>query len=163
MKQSMIDETKIVQCIDGAGKLAGGKLKIAILGATGMVGQQFIRMLKRHPWFEVVAVAASANSAGKSYAEAVSGRWAMEFPVPEEIARLGVRDVQEIDEIARHVCEQHQQEPPHLGLEVQAGLVLDVDPDQVERDAEYEQHDRRDVLEDHEQQHGGHPTAGVAT
>src|SRR5215210_376248 len=99
----MIEETNIVQSGDGGRELIGGKLKVAILGATGMVGQQFIRMLKRHPWFEVVAVAASANSAGKSYAEAVSGRWAMEFPVPEEIARLGVRDVQEIDEIARHV------------------------------------------------------------
>jgi aspartate-semialdehyde dehydrogenase len=99
----MMEETKIVQCGDSGRELVGGKLKVAILGATGMVGQQFIRMLKRHPWFEVVAVAASANSAGKSYAEAIKGRWAMEFPLPEEIARLRVQDAQEIDEIARRV------------------------------------------------------------
>src|SRR5918997_5261472 len=96
----MSEETKIVQLEDGGRTLAGGKLKVAILGATGMVGQQFIRMLKDHPWFEVIAVAASANSSGKPYAEAVRGRWAMEFPVPDHIARLTVRDAQAVDEIA---------------------------------------------------------------
>lgn len=80
--------------------LAGGKLKVAILGATGMVGQQLIRMLKAHPWLEVSTVAASASSAGKSYAEAVSDRWAMEFPIPPEIAPLIVKNVQQVEEIA---------------------------------------------------------------
>lgn len=87
----------------GVAALSGGKLKVAILGATGMVGQQLIRMLRRHPWLEVKAVAASANSAGKPYAEAVDGRWAMEFPIPSEIARLNVLDAQRVDELAPQV------------------------------------------------------------
>ena len=51
------------------------KLKVGILGATGMVGQRFISLLDDHPWFNVVAVAASPRSAGKKYSEAVEGRW----------------------------------------------------------------------------------------
>lgn len=92
--------------LSGAGREAlieGGRLKAAILGATGMVGQQFVRVLKDHPWFEVVAVAASGASAGKSYGEAVAGRWAMEFAVPERFAGLEVLDVQNVDEIASQV------------------------------------------------------------
>jgi aspartate-semialdehyde dehydrogenase len=89
--------------LEDAGDIKGGRLKVAILGATGMVGQHFIRMLKDHPWFEVAVVAASANSAGKTYAGAVNGRWAMEFPVPERIARLPVLDVKEVDKIAARV------------------------------------------------------------
>ena len=88
---------------DGPSTLNGAKLRVALLGATGMVGQQLIRMLRDHPWFEVAVVAASANSAGLSYSEAVSGRWAMDFPIPDEIASLQVQDVQNIDEIARLV------------------------------------------------------------
>ena len=53
------------------------KLRVGILGATGMVGQRFISLLENHPWFEVVVVAASARSAGKTYEEAVGGRWKM--------------------------------------------------------------------------------------
>jgi aspartate-semialdehyde dehydrogenase len=53
------------------------KMRVGILGATGMVGQRFVHLLGNHPWFEVVAVAASPRSAGKTYAEAVAGRWAM--------------------------------------------------------------------------------------
>jgi len=96
----MPEAVKIIQREDGVTALAGGKLKVALLGATGMVGQQLIRMLKDHPWLEVVAVAASANSAGKAYEEAVGDRWVMEFPVPAEIARLSVLNVQQVDEIA---------------------------------------------------------------
>jgi aspartate-semialdehyde dehydrogenase len=99
----MAEAVELIQHEDGASTLAGGKLKVAILGATGMVGQQLVRMLKNHPWLEVSVVAASASSAGKSYAEAVNGRWAMEFPLPEEIARLTVRDVQEVEEISARV------------------------------------------------------------
>ena len=51
-----------------------GKLKVGVVGATGMVGQRFVGLLAEHPWFEVVSVSASARSAGKSYAEAVKGR-----------------------------------------------------------------------------------------
>jgi aspartate-semialdehyde dehydrogenase len=99
----MAEAVEITQYVDGATALAGGKLKVAILGATGMVGQQLIRMLKNHPWLEVAVAAASASSAGKLYAEAVERRWAMDFPLPEEIARLEVWDVQEVEEIAARV------------------------------------------------------------
>ena len=51
------------------------KLRVGILGATGMVGQRFISLLENHPWFEVVTLAASPRSAGKTYEEAVGGRW----------------------------------------------------------------------------------------
>ena len=54
------------------------KLKAGILGATGMVGQRFVELLQNHPWFEVVCVVASPSSAGKTYAEAVKGRWKMQ-------------------------------------------------------------------------------------
>ena len=58
------------------------KLRVGILGATGMVGQRFISLLENHPWFEVVTVAASPRSAGKTYEEAVGGRWKMDTPMP---------------------------------------------------------------------------------
>ena len=63
------------------------KLKVGILGATGMVGQRFIALLENHPWFEVVTVAASPRSAGKTYEEAVGDRWKMESykGVPQEL------------------------------------------------------------------------------
>jgi aspartate-semialdehyde dehydrogenase len=84
---------------DGAG-LTGGALKVAVLGATGMVGQQLVRLLSAHPWFEIVAVAASANSTRKSYAEAVNGRWVMESGVPPDVATMKLRDVQSVNGIA---------------------------------------------------------------
>jgi len=64
------------------------RLSVGILGATGMVGQRFVSLLENHPWFEVRAVAASKNSAGKTYAEAVDGRWKYPSPIPS-----GVRDL----------------------------------------------------------------------
>lgn len=97
---------QVAELISGAGSQAaikGGRLKAAILGATGMVGQQFIRALRNHPWFEIAVVAASESSAGKTYAEAVRGRWAMDFAAPEEVARLSVLDAQAVDEIAARV------------------------------------------------------------
>src|SRR5688572_8566125 len=80
----------------GSAQLSGGKLKVAVLGATGMVGQQLIRLLAEHPWFEVAVVAASANSAGKPYAEAVRGRWTMESRIPSGIATMNVWNVQAV-------------------------------------------------------------------
>jgi aspartate-semialdehyde dehydrogenase len=65
------------------------KLRVGILAATGTVGQRFIQLLANHPWFEVSAVAASGNSAGKKYAEAT--RWMLETPMPEAIARMTVQ------------------------------------------------------------------------
>ena len=58
------------------------KLRVGILGGTGMVGQRFISLLENHPWFEVVAIAASPRSAGKTYEDAVGDRWKMTTPMP---------------------------------------------------------------------------------
>lgn len=72
------------------------KISVGILGATGMVGQNYISLLEGHPWFEVSYVAASARSAGKAYSEAVKGRWHMGGEVPGHIAGLLVRDANEV-------------------------------------------------------------------
>ena len=79
------------------------KLKVGILGATGMVGQRFIALLENHPWFEVVTVAASPRSAGKTYEEAVGGRWKMDTPMPEAVKKLIVHNVNEVEEVAATV------------------------------------------------------------
>lgn len=79
------------------------KLKVGILGATGMVGQRFISLLEDHPWFEVVTVAASPRSAGKTYEEAVGGRWKMTTPMPEAVKKLIVHNVNEVEAVASTV------------------------------------------------------------
>ena len=79
------------------------KLRVGILGATGMVGQRFISLLENHPWFEVVTVAASPRSAGKTYEEAVGGRWKMTNPMPEAVKNLIVHNVNEVEEVAKTV------------------------------------------------------------
>ena len=79
------------------------KLRVGILGATGMVGQRFISLLENHPWFEVVAVAASPRSAGKSYEEAVGDRWKMTTPMPEAVKKLVVLNVNEVEEVSSKV------------------------------------------------------------
>ncbi|WP_077610986.1 aspartate-semialdehyde dehydrogenase [Clostridium sp. Marseille-P2415] len=79
------------------------KLRVGVLGATGMVGQRFISLLENHPWYEVVIVAASPRSAGKTYEEAVGGRWKMTTPMPEAVKRLTVMNVNEVDEVAAGV------------------------------------------------------------
>ncbi len=76
------------------------KLRVGILGATGMVGQRFIALLENHPWFEVVVVAASARSAGRTYEEAVGGRWKMATPMPEAVKNLVVMNVDEVEKVA---------------------------------------------------------------
>lgn len=79
------------------------RMKVGILGATGMVGQRFIALLENHPWFEVTLVAASPRSAGKSYEEAVGGRWKMTTPMPEAVKKLVVKNVNDVQEIASQV------------------------------------------------------------
>lgn len=79
------------------------KLRVGILGATGMVGQRFIALLENHPWFEVVTVAASPRSAGKTYEEAVGGRWKMDTPMPEAVKKLVVLNVNEVEKVASTV------------------------------------------------------------
>lgn len=79
------------------------KLKVGVLGATGMVGQRFVSLLESHPWFELAAVAASPSSAGKPYAEAVAGRWTLPGAIPAAAARLVVGDASDVARVAGEV------------------------------------------------------------
>ncbi len=80
-----------------------GKINVGVVGATGMVGQNYLRLLKGHPWFRVTHVSASPRSAGKAYADAVAGRWVMDEPIPQEVAGLTVADGRDV-ETARARC-----------------------------------------------------------
>jgi aspartate-semialdehyde dehydrogenase len=80
------------------------KYKVGIIGATGMVGQRFVTLISEHPWFELAAVAASSRSAGRTYEEAVKGRWMMSTPLPQAIKKLVVMDaVSDINKITDSV------------------------------------------------------------
>ena len=79
------------------------KLKVGILGGTGMVGQRFIALLENHPWFEVTTIAASPRSAGKTYQEAVGDRWKMDTPMPEAVKDIVVMNVNEVEAVASRV------------------------------------------------------------
>ena len=79
------------------------KLKVGILGGTGMVGQRFISLLEDHPWFEVTTIAASPRSAGKTYEEAVGDRWKMTTPMPEKVKKIVVMNVNEVEKVAAEV------------------------------------------------------------
>jgi len=68
------------------------KMKVGVLGATGMVGQRFVQLLKEHPWFEVTEVAASERSAGRSYGEVMEGRWKVEGDIPSSVAGYQVKE-----------------------------------------------------------------------
>jgi len=77
------------------------KMKVGVIGATGMVGQRFLTLLEDHPYFEVTALAASARSAGKTYEEAVGGRWKMTTPMPEKFKQMIVMDAAQIEEVGK--------------------------------------------------------------
>ncbi len=80
------------------------KYNVAIIGATGMVGQRFAVLLENHPWFNVVSLAASARSAGKTYIEAVGDRWLLDAPIPEKMKNMPVLDATaDIDKITSSV------------------------------------------------------------
>ncbi len=79
------------------------KLKVGILGGTGMVGQRFVSLLENHPWFEVTTIAASPRSAGRTYEEAAGGRWKMDTPMPEAVKKLVVMNVNEVEKVAAQV------------------------------------------------------------
>ena len=80
------------------------RYNVAVIGATGMVGQRFCLLLENHPWFRVVALAASPSSAGKTYRDAVAGRWAMNVPMPEKYADMVVLDAEaDMEKIASMV------------------------------------------------------------
>ncbi len=87
----------------GMEKNMSNKLKVAILGGTGMVGQRFISILENHPWFEVKEIAASPRSAGQTYAEAVNGRWKLDGDVPESVRDIIVKDVSDVEAVAKDV------------------------------------------------------------
>ena len=77
---------------------------VAVIGATGMVGQRFVTLLQNHPWFQVTTLAASSHSAGKTYEQAVGSRWMMSTPIPEQVRSIVVKDaVSDAEEIARSV------------------------------------------------------------
>ena len=77
--------------------------RVGIVGCTGMVGQRFMTLLEHHPWFTVTALAASPRSAGKTYEEAVAGRWAMDTPIPAAMKGMTVLDASHVAEVAAEV------------------------------------------------------------
>lgn len=77
--------------------------RVGIIGATGMVGQRFIGLLHNHPWFRVTALAASARSAGQTYGQAVAGRWAMPYALPEYARHMTLLDADQVEAIAAQV------------------------------------------------------------
>ena len=77
------------------------KLKVGVVGATGMVGQRFLTLLEEHPYFEVAALAASPRSAGKTYAEAVEERWKMQTPIPEKFKNMVLIDANDTAAMGR--------------------------------------------------------------
>ena len=76
---------------------------VGIIGCTGMVGQRFVTLLADHPWFHITALAASARSAGKTYAEAIGDRWAMTKPMPESVRDMPVIDAADVKAVADKV------------------------------------------------------------
>ena len=75
------------------------KLRAGVLGGTGMVGQRFITLLENHPWFQVTAIGASERSAGRSYEQAVEGRWKLDVPIPENVKNITVLNAADINRI----------------------------------------------------------------
>lgn len=79
------------------------KLRVGVVGATGMVGQRFVSLLVNHPWFELTSLAASPASAGKSYAEAVGGRWSLPGGVPSSVGAMTVQDAANVERVSAEV------------------------------------------------------------
>ena len=80
------------------------KLKVGIIGATGMVGQRFVLLLEDHPYFEIAAVIAGPRSAGQKYSEAVDGRWKMKTPIPECVKDMVVISSEEVERVGE-ICD----------------------------------------------------------
>jgi len=79
------------------------KLKVGIVGATGMVGQRFILLLENHPWFEVSLLAASSRSEGMTYEEAINNRWALEETMPDYVKKMVIVDAENVEKIKEEV------------------------------------------------------------
>ena len=84
--------------------LTMNKLKVGIIGATGMVGQRFITLLADHPYFEISALVAGARSAGKSYLEAVDGRWKMDTEIPDFVKNMTVMNSNDVAAVGK-ICD----------------------------------------------------------
>ena len=97
------------------------KLKVGIIGATGMVGQRFITLLENHPYFEIAALIASPRSAGKTYTEAVGERWKLSQPMPECVKNMTVISSDEVEKVASMVdfvfCAVDMKKPDIVALE----------------------------------------------
>ena len=109
------------------------KVRVGIIGATGMVGQRFALLLKDHPWFRVTCLAASSRSAGLTYREAVGKRWAFtSTPIPEYVADMTVMDAADVDAVAAKVdfvfCAVDMKKDEILALE---GIVIDITESKV--------------------------------
>jgi len=79
------------------------KLKVGLIGGTGLVGQRLVSLLDNHPWFEIVSIAASEHSAGKSYGEAVQGRWKLQTPIPEQVKGITVQNAANVEQVCKAV------------------------------------------------------------
>ena len=79
------------------------KLRVGVVGATGMVGQRFITLLQNHPYFDLTCLAASKRSAGKTYEQAIEGRWKLCIPCPENVKGMVVLDASEVNEVEKNV------------------------------------------------------------
>ena len=101
------------------------KLRVGILGGTGMVGQRFISLLENHPWFEVVLIAASPRSKGKRYEDAVGDRWKMTTPMPETVKDMIVYDVNEIDEILNNLNDVLISESTDIHTSIETQFLVD--------------------------------------
>lgn len=77
------------------------KIPVGVLGATGMVGQNYINLLENHPWFEVTHLAASPKSAGKKYTDALADRWCVSDSVPKQVSDIMVHDVSDVETAAK--------------------------------------------------------------
>ena len=79
------------------------KLKVGVIGGTGMVGQRYVTLIANHPWFELSAIAASARSAGKTYEEAVGAKWALDEPMPECAKSIVVKNAADVADVVKDV------------------------------------------------------------
>lgn len=79
------------------------KLRVGVLGGTGLVGQRFVTLLHEHPWFEVVVIGASSKSEGKTYSEAVKDKWKLTENIPESVAQIVVKNASNVEEISKEV------------------------------------------------------------
>ena len=79
------------------------KYNVGIIGATGMVGQRFLLLLDKHPWFNITTLAASSRSAGKKYGELMESRWLLSEPMPEQVKDMTILDAANIEEVASTV------------------------------------------------------------